>query len=203
MRLISVNIGLPQEVEIKGQPVLTGIYKSPTQNRVWLSKLSLAGDGQADLKVHGGKHQAAYSYPFEHYAHWQSVLGRESFTYGTFGENFTVTGLLEESVWVGDVLQIGGAIEQVTQPRLPCFKFGHRIGQPDLLKEFLQSGRSGFYLRVLAEGDVGAGDAIKFLGLQKLGEGNSALLRRTLEISSLAPLLRRDLEARLTTLTPD
>ncbi len=214
MKLLSVNIALPQEVEINGKPVLTGIYKTPTQNRVWLGKLTLAGDGQADLSVHGGEHQAAYSYPFEHYAHWQAVLGREPFPYGMFGENFTVSGLLEDAVCVGDIWQIGGAVVQVTMPRLPCFKFGHKIGQPTILKEFLHSGRSGFYHRVLTEGEVGAGDAITLLernsaaitvrtalGLQRLGEGDTALLRRVLDIPSLAPTLRHDLEARLAKVT--
>lgn len=210
MKLISVNIGLPQEVEINGKPVLTGIYKTPTPNRLRLGRLTLVGDGQADLTVHGGEHQAAYSYPVEHYAHWESVLQRAPLAHGSFGENFTISGLLEDDVCVGDIWQVGGAVVQVTLPRLPCFKFGHRIGRPDILKEFLHSGRSGFYHRVLAEGEVGAGDVITVLerdpvgltiraalGLQKLGEGDDVLLRRALKIESLAPLLRRDIEARL------
>lgn len=210
MQLISVNIGLPQDVEINGKVVSTGIYKQPTSARVWLGKLGLTGDGQADLTVHGGEYQAAYAYPFEHYPHWQHTLGREPFGFGTFGENLTVSGLLEDHVCVGDRLRIGGAVVQVTLPRLPCFKFGHRIGQPDILKEFLHSGRSGFYLRVLEEGEVGAGDSIAVLdrdpagisirtalGLQKLGEGDTALLEKALAIPSLAPPLRRDLEKRL------
>lgn len=210
MKLLSVNVALPQEVEINGKPVLTGIYKLPVEGRIWLGKLGLAGDGQADLTVHGGEHQAAYSYPHEHYAHWQAVLGRESLPYGTFGENFTISGLLGEEACVGDILRIGGAVVQVTLPRLPCFKFGHKIGRPDILKEFLHSGRSGFYHRVLSEGDVGAGDAIELLeraaagitvrtvlGLQRLGEGDGETLRRTLAIPSLAPSLRHELAARL------
>lgn len=210
MKLLSVNVALPQEVEINGKPVSTGIYKLPVPGRIWLGKLGLAGDGQADLTVHGGEHQAAYSYPFEHYAHWQSVLGRESFPHGTFGENFTVTGLLEDEVCVGDILRIGDAVVQVTLPRLPCFKFAHKIGEPTILKEFLQSGRSGFYHRVLTEGEVGAGDAIELLqrdsagvtirsalGMQRLGEGDPETLRRALGIPSLAPGLKRDLEKRL------
>jgi MOSC domain-containing protein YiiM len=210
MKLLSVNVALPREVEINGRPVLTGIYKEPVANRVWLGKLTLAGDGQADLTVHGGEHQAAYAYPSEHYAHWKSVLDREALPFGTFGENFTVSGLLEDGVCVGDILAIGEAKVQVTLPRLPCFKFGHKIGQPAIIKEFLQSGRSGFYLRVLQEGEVGAGDELAVLerdpsgitiravlGLQRLGEGDAELLRTALQIPSLAPLLRRDLEARL------
>jgi len=209
MKLISVNIALPREVEINGRPVSTGIYKLPAPGRVWLGRLGLAGDGQADLTVHGGEHQAAYSYPFEHYAHWQTVLGRDPFPCGTFGENFTISGLLEDDVCVGDILQIGSAVVQVTLPRLPCFKFGHKIGEPGILKEFLQSGRSGFYHRVLTGGEVGSGDPMAIthrdpagisvrtaLGLQRLGEGDAGLLRRALAIPTLAPLLRKDLEKR-------
>jgi MOSC domain-containing protein YiiM len=210
MQLISVNIALPQEIEINGKLVSTGIYKVPALDRVWLGKLSLTGDGQADLTVHGGEHQAAYSYPVEHYGHWQTVLSRDTLPCGTFGENFTTSGLLEEQVCVGDILRIGGAIVQVTLPRLPCFKFAHKVGRPAILKEFLQSGRSGFYLRVLTEGEVGSGDAITFierdpvgitvrtaLGLQRLGEGDVEMLHRALSIPSLAPPLRVDLEKRL------
>lgn len=210
MKLISVNIALPQDIETNGKTVSTGIYKLPAPGRVWLGKLGLTGDGQADLTVHGGEHQAAYSYPFEHYAHWQAALGREPFPFGTFGENFTISGLLEDDVCVGDVLQIGGATLQITLPRLPCFKFGHKIGDPGILKDFLQSGRSGFYLRVLSEGEVGAGDTITIsqrdpaaisirtaLGMQRLGEGDADLMQRALAIPSLAPLLRHDLEKRL------
>jgi MOSC domain-containing protein YiiM len=210
MKLLSVNVALPQEIEINGKPVLTGIYKLPVAGRVWLGKLSLAGDGQADLTVHGGEHQAAYAYPFEHHAHWQTVLERDALPPGTFGENFTTSGLLETEVNVGDVFQIGAAVVQATFPRLPCFKFGHKIGRPALIKEFLHSGYSGFYLRVLTEGEVGAGDDIAVLrrdpagisirdalGLQRLGEGDAAKLRRALSIESLAPGLRHDFEKRL------
>ena len=214
MKLLSINVAMPQTVEINGKPVLTGIYKQPVAGRVHLGRLGLAGDGQADLTVHGGEHQAVYSYPIEHYAHWQEVLQAAALPLGTFGENFTISGWLEEAVCVGDIWQVGDAQLQVTLPRLPCFKFGHKVGKPDILKEFLHSGRSGFYHRVLTEGLVGAGDKIKLvqrdpagltvrmaLGLQKLGEGDEPLLRRALQIPSLAPVLRRDLTARLTGVT--
>lgn len=214
MKLMSLNIALPQTVEINGKPVRTGIYKQPVAGRVRLGRLGLVGDGQADHTVHGGEHQAVYSYPIEHYAHWQQVLQSAALPFGTFGENFTISGWLEETVCVGDIWQIGAAQIQVTLPRLPCFKFGHKVGQPDILKEFLHSGHSGFYHRVLTEGLVGAGDEIKLvqrdsagltvrmaLGLQKLGEGDEALVRRALQIPSLSPVLRRDLTARLTEAT--
>lgn len=214
MKLLSINIVLPQTVGINGKPVLTGIYKQPVAGRVRLGRLGLAGDGQADLTVHGGEHQAVYSYPIEHYAHWQQVLQSAALPFGTFGENFTISGGLEETVCVGDIWQIGDAQIQVTLPRLPCFKFGHKVGKPDILKEFLHSGRSGFYHRVLAEGLVGVGDEIKLvqrdpagitvrmaLGMQKLGEGDEPLLRRALQIPSLSPVLQRDLTARLAAAT--
>lgn len=164
--------------------------------------------------MHGGFHQAVYSYPLEHYKHWQSRLNLSDLIFGSFGENFTVTGLLEDEICVGDILQIGsaqtGAVVQVTMPRIPCFKFGHKIGRPEVLDEFLRSGRSEFYQRVLTEGEVGAGDAITLLErdpqgisirnslcLQKLEEGDHALLERALQVKSLTPLLRRIFEGRL------
>ena len=194
--------------------MLTGIYKIPATGRVWLTKLHLVGDGQADHTVHGGEHQAAYCYPVEHYVYWQDRLNLTDLPYGTFGENFTITGLLEEDICLGDILQIGdahtGVIVQVTMPRIPCFKFGDKIGFPDILDEFLYSGKSGFYLRVLKTGEVAAGDSITVierdpqaidirsaLGMQKLGEGNAELLERALNVQSLAPLLRQTFEQRL------
>ena len=214
MKLLSVNISPTKLVEINGQQVLTGIYKTPVQGRIWLSKLTLIGDGQADTSVHGGEHQAAYCYPFEHYAYWQYRLKIPNLAYGTFGENFTVSGLLEEDVCMGDILQIGnaktGAIVQITMPRIPCFKFGHKIGHPDILDEFLKCGKSGFYLRVIQTGEVSANDPISVierdaqaisirtaLGLQKLGEGDTPLLKRALSVTSITPLLKQIFEARL------
>ena len=181
MQLISVNTATPTLVEINGIQVNTGIYKKPQSGKIWLSKSNLAGDGQADLTVHGGEFQAVYSYPVEHYAYWQKVLDKSTLPYGTFGENFTVSDLLEDDVYVGDVFSVGSAVIQATMPRIPCFKFGHKIGKPDILPMFLHSGRSGFYHKVIEEGEVGAGDAIHrldrpahsisirmALGLQKL-----------------------------------
>ena len=214
MKLLSVNISPTKMVQINGQQVPTGIYKTPVQGCVRLGKLTLAGDSQADTRVHGGEHQAAYCYPFEHYAYWQYRLKMPNLAYGTFGENFTVAGLLEENICIGDILQIGdaktGAVVQVTMPRTPCFKFGHKIGRPDILKEFLNSEKSGFYLRVIQAGVVEANDPINIierdpqaisirstLGMQKLGEGDSVLLQRALKVASLAPLLKKIFEARL------
>jgi MOSC domain-containing protein YiiM len=210
MKILSINIARPSAVEINGRSVMTGINKQPVSGAIWLRTLGFEGDGQADLTVHGGEEQAAYSYPWEHYAHWQGKLGRLApLPFGTFGENLTITGLMETEVCIGDVYRFGGARVQVTAPRLPCFKFGHKIGSPEILKDFLLSGFSGFYQRVLEEGKVVVGDDIVLvdrdpaaitvravLGLQRLGEGDSELWRRVLAIPSLAPRLRHNLEKR-------
>ena len=214
MQLLSINVALPRTLLIEGKPVRTGIYKEPVNGPVPLGCLGLLGDDQADHTVHGGEHQAVYGYPFEHYAYWQEYLGAAPLAFGTFGENFTTSGLLETEVDIGDVFQIGSAFIQATAPRLPCFKFGHKIGRPDILKDFLQSGRCGFYFRVLREGVVTGGAPIepvrkashgisirRALGLQKLGEGDADELRRALEIENLNPLLRKDFEQRLNKLT--
>lgn len=214
MKLMSVNVGMPTQVEINGNLVKTGIYKTPQTGKVWLGKTNLTGDGQADLTVHGGEFQAAYSYPVEHYSYWEKTLGKSSLSYGMFGENFTVSGMLEDEVYVGDTFAISEAIVEATMPRIPCFKFGHRIGQPDILEKFLASGRSGFYHRVIQEGYVQAGDQIqrlshdpnsitirRALGLQKLEEGDIEAIEHALRIKQLPPLLRQVYQQRLTLLT--
>lgn len=161
-RLLSVNVSLPKPVEDEGGIVWTGIFKEPVEGRVALRRLNLDGDGQADLAVHGGPDKAVYAYPAEHYDHWRVELGRE-LPFGQFGENFTVTGMLEADTSIGDVYRVGTAVVQVTQPRTPCFKLGIRMGDRRFLKPFLASGRTGFYLRVLEEGEVGAGDPIELV----------------------------------------
>lgn len=210
MKLVSINVGMPKLVEINGNQVKTGIYKTPQNGKVWLGKTQLDGDGQADLTVHGGEFQAAYSYPLEHYAYWEKFLGREKLPFGTFGENFTVSGWLEHEVYVGDTFTIGEAVIEATMPRIPCFKFGHKIGMPDILPTFLASGRSGFYHRVLQEGFVQAGDPIvrithnpnsisirQALGMQKLDEGDVEALQHALTIQQLPPLLRSVYQQRI------
>ncbi|MDO8706473.1 MAG: MOSC domain-containing protein [Sulfuricaulis sp.] len=161
MTLISINVGLPREMTHGGQAIRTGIFKAPVAGAVFLHCLNLDGDGQADLRVHGGADKAVYVYPHEHYAFWAGELGRDGFPYGQFGENFTVEGLLEEAVNIGDVFRIGAARVQVTQPRTPCFKFGIRMGDENFPARFAAANRTGFYLRVLQEGKVVAGDIIK------------------------------------------
>lgn len=160
MRLVSVNVGRPRPVPYRDGVVSTGIYKDPVAGPVWVRRLNLEGDGQADLKVHGGEHKAVYAYPFEHYAFWSRELRRNDLGYGQFGENLTVEGLLEEQVHIGDVYRIGAALLQVSQPRSPCFKLGLRMGDAGFVARFAAANRTGFYLCVLEEGRVQVGDAI-------------------------------------------
>jgi MOSC domain-containing protein YiiM len=159
-RLVSIQVGQPRAVQHMGREVLTGIYKLPVEGPVMVRRLNLDGDRQADLTVHGGVDKAVYCYPSEHYPTWQEELGRE-LPYGTFGENLTVAGLLETNLHIGDVLGIGDALLQISQPRLPCFKLGIKIGDQRFLKRFQESGRSGFYCRVLQEGLIEAGQPIE------------------------------------------
>jgi len=159
-RILSVNVGLPREVEWEGRTVRTSIFKEPVQGSVHVARLNLDGDRQADLTVHGGVHKAVYGYPSEHYAFWRSELPDHEFPWGAFGENLTTEGLLEEQVHIGDRFRVGTAELVVTQPRMPCYKLGIRHGRPDMVKRFLASRRSGFYFSVAAEGRVEAGDPV-------------------------------------------
>ena len=163
MKLISVNVGLPREVTWKGRTVTTGIFKKPISGTVRLRKLNLDGDRQADLSVHGGPEKAVYAYPSEHYANWRDELERNDLSWGMFGENFTTEGILENQTNIGDKFRIGSALVMVTQPRMPCYKLGIKFGRDDMLKLFLTSLRSGFYLSVLEEGEVSAGDEFKLV----------------------------------------
>jgi MOSC domain-containing protein YiiM len=163
MRLVSLNIGLPQEVTWHGTIVTTGIFKHPVEGRVVLRTLNLDGDRQADLTVHGGEFKAVYSYPLEHYDYWRKALPGVALPMGSFGENFTTEGLLEDSAHLGDRFAIGSAELVVTQPRLPCYKLGVRFQSDDMVKRFLLSGRMGFYFAVTREGEVGAGDEIRVI----------------------------------------
>ena len=160
MRLVSVNTGLPRDVIWHGRTVTTGIYKAPVEGRIPVRRLNLDGDRQADLSVHGGKDKAVYCYPIEHYAFWRNALAGRDVPIAAFGENFTTEGLLEGSTCVGDELAVGSARFVVTQPRMPCYKLGVRFELDDMVKRFLASARSGFYLAVTLEGDVGAGDGV-------------------------------------------
>src|SRR5262249_49365552 len=139
MKLVSVNRGLPREVEWRGGTVTTSIYKEPVEGRVFLRTLNLDGDRQADLTVHGGGGKAIYCYPVEHYEYWKAELPGRLLPMGSFGENFTVAGLAEDSIYIGDRFLIGSAELTVTQPRLPCYKLGIRFESDDMVKRFLRS----------------------------------------------------------------
>ncbi|MHA1600332.1 MAG: MOSC domain-containing protein, partial [Alphaproteobacteria bacterium] len=158
MKILSVNVSLPKKITHNGRTVTTGIFKEPVDGRVVLRSLNLDGDGQADLIGHGGEYKAAYVYTFENYEYWENELGRTDFTYGQFGENLTVEGMLDNAIHVGDVFRVGGALVEVTQPRVPCFKLGIKMGIEGFEHVLLSSNRIGFYFRVLEEGVVGAGD---------------------------------------------
>lgn len=210
MKLISVNVGLPREVNWRGKTVRTSIWKEPVRGRVRVSRLNLAGDEQSDLSVHGGSDKAVYAYPSAHYPYWNSQLGSTDLPWGSFGENFTIEGLLEDQVQVGGVVRAGSAEFVVTQPRMPCFKLGIRFDRPDMVKRFLQSRRIGFYLAVLREGDVGAGDSIEYADPQDTGltitdivnlyafdSENQELLRRASELPALPGSWREYFRQRL------
>jgi MOSC domain-containing protein YiiM len=161
VKIVSISCGLPRDVPWHGITVTTGIFKQPVQGRIPLRTLNLDGDRQADLSVHGGKDKAVYCYPVEHYDYWVEQLQGMDLPMGSFGENFTTRGLLEDVVHLGDRFSVGSAEVVVTQPRLPCYKLGVKFDSHDMVKRFLASGRSGFYVAVSKEGEVGAGDAIK------------------------------------------
>ena len=159
MRVVSVNVGLPREVVWKRRTVSTGIFKEPVVGRIKVRQLNLDGDRQADLTVHGGPEKAIYVYPAEYYAYWRKEFPEMELPFGMFGENFTVEGL-DERVNIGDQFSIGSTKVMVTQPRMPCYKLGIKFQRDDILKRFLTSGLTGFYLSVLQEGEVETGDAI-------------------------------------------
>ena len=164
MKVISVCVGLPEIVQTSEDGfVTTAIFKKPMEGRVRVGQLNLAGDRQADLSVHGGPSKSVYVYPGEHYEKWLTEIPGHRFETANFGENLTTAGLLETDVFIGDKFRIGTAEFAVTEPRMPCYKLGIRFGRKDILRRFLQSRRSGFYLTVLKTGDLEAGDDIELL----------------------------------------
>ena len=210
MKLLSVNVSLPQEITVKGKMVRTGIFKAPVEGRAKVATLNIAGDGQADLMGHGGAFRAVYVYSFDNYAYWEHELGRRDFSFGQFGENLTVEGMGDEEVHVGDTFRIGTVIFQVTQPRVPCYKLAIKMGVEGFYNQILESGRLGFYFRVLEEGDVGAGDVIEKTKVDPIGmtiidvnklmyydKDNLEEARRSLEIEALSPGWRTTFEARI------
>ncbi len=198
MKVVSVNVGLPKTVQWRDQPVTTGIFKSPVEGPVALRKHNLDGDQQADLSVHGGPTKAVYVYPTQHYTYWREELPDVELGWGHFGENFTVDGMDEESVFIGDEFSVGTTRLVVTEPRMPCFKLSIRFGRADMPKRFLQSQRTGFYFGVVEEGQVQAGDALERLSKHPDGltvadvtslytteRGNIALLKKAISVTAL------------------
>ncbi|TDN58931.1 MOSC and FAD-binding oxidoreductase domain-containing protein [Paraburkholderia sp. BL10I2N1] len=209
-RLLSVNVGLPRDIEWKGRTVHTGIWKSPVSGRCRAGRLNLDGDGQGDLAGHGGEQRAVFVYQIESYRHWQEQLKRNDFVYGQFGENFTIEGMPDSAVCIGDRYQIGNALFEVTQPRVTCYRVGMRMNEPRMPALLTSSGRPGFYFRVLQEGAVGAGDKIVKVGEAKeritVAEINALLyspnhphdrLERALRIEALSSGWRWSFEALL------
>ena len=209
-RLLSVNVGLPRDIEWQGKTVHTAVWKTPVEGRRMARRLNIDGDGQGDLAGHGGEHRAVFVYQIESYRYWQNQLGRDDFTYGQFGENFTVEGLTDTEVCIGDHYRIGDALLEVTQPRVTCYRVGIRMNEPRMAALLVSHGRPGFYFRVLEEGEVGAGDEIVKVneGPQRVtvAEINALLylpghpasgLERALRIPTLSAGWRTSLEALL------
>jgi ferredoxin-NADP reductase/MOSC domain-containing protein YiiM/ferredoxin len=205
-----VNVGLPRDIEWRGRTVHTGIWKDPVRGRCRVGRFNLEGDGQGDLAGHGGEQRAVFVYQSESYRYWQEQLKRTDFVYGQFSENFTIEGLPDDVVCIGDRYQIGSALFEVTQPRVTCYRVGIRLNDPRMPALLTSSGRPGFYFRVLQEGEVGAGDEIVKVGEAKermtVAEINALLysphhprdrLERALRIEALSPGWRSSFEALL------
>jgi MOSC domain-containing protein YiiM len=167
MKVLSVNVGLPRKVLFNGQTITTAIFKDPVKGPVMLRKINLDGDKQADLTVHGGVDKAVYSYPAEHYDYWRKQYPNIDIIWGMFGENFTTEGLMEDTVNIGDQVQIGSAKIVATQPRMPCYKLGVRFGIMEIIRRFLSSGRPGIYFKVLKQGEVKTDDKIEIIEKDK------------------------------------
>jgi MOSC domain-containing protein YiiM/ferredoxin-NADP reductase len=209
-RLLSVNVGLPRDIAWKGRTVHTAIWKEPVRGRCRVGRLNLDGDGQGDLAGHGGEQRAVFVYQIESYRYWHEQLRRTDFVHGQFGENFTIEGLPDDAVCIGDRYQIGSALFEVTQPRVTCYRVGIRMNEARMPALLTSSGRPGFYFRVLQEGEVGAGDEIVKVGEARVrmtvAEINALLyspdhardrLERALRIDALSPGWRASFEAML------
>jgi len=159
-RLVSINVGLPREITWQGRAIFTGIWKESVAGPRTVRRLNVDGDGQGDLSGHGGEHRAVFVYQLESYRYWQEQMRRDDFTYGQFGENFTVEGLADDEVCIGDRYRIGSALFEVSQPRVTCYRVGVRMDEPRMAALLVAHGRPGFYFRVLEEGEVRAGDDV-------------------------------------------
>jgi MOSC domain-containing protein YiiM len=214
-RVVSCNVGKPVLARSPSGTVLTGIFKYPVQGIVKVGRLNLDGDQQADLTVHGGFHKAVYAYPSEHYEYWREQLPHTDLPWGMFGENLTTEGLLESGVYIGDRYRIGSALLQVTQPRMPCFKLALKFNRPEMVKRFWASGRSGFYLSVVEEGELRQENPIELVARGEPAVSIAEVLklyrhrapeRTDLERALAAPLSsewKTELRERLWTLPPE
>ena len=210
-RLVSVNVGMPREITWQGRTVFTGIWKEPVTGPRTVRRLNVDGDGQGDLKGHGGEHRAVYVYQLDSYRYWQEQMHRDDFAFGQFGENFTVEGLGDDEVCIGDRYRIGSALFEVSQPRVTCYRLGIRMDEPRMAALLVAHGRPGFYLRVLEEGDVQAGDDVVKIApgpeamtvadvnalLYLAGHHDVGQLRRALRIPALSPGWQASLQALL------
>ena len=209
MKLISINVGQPREVDWKGRLYTTGIFKFPVDGPISLRKLNLDGDQQVDLSVHGGPDRAVYAYPSEHYGFWQAELNQQMIPWGNFGENFTTAGLLEDDVRIGDQIRFGSAVLTPTQPRMPCVKLAIRFGDALMTKRFMDTERSGFYMAVVEEGTVAANDEIEIISRAQdsmtvvelrriyLAKDDPAAIRRVLSLPALSQDWREQFQKRL------
>lgn len=210
MKVLSINLSKPIEIDYQGRKLSTGIYKNPVNNSVAATKLGLEGDGQADRNNHGGADKAIYIYSIENYRYWEQTLSRSQLPYGQFGENLTVEGMADEQINIGDIFAIGTVRAQVTQPRVPCFKLGIKMEMTKFPKMFINSGRVGFYLRVLKEGVINPHDPVTVveedaakLSIQEAmlallkGPRRQAVIKKALGIDALSKAWRDDLEKRL------
>jgi len=210
VKLLSLNISRPHIVTYRGKQIRTGIFKEPVSSRVMLRQLNLDGDGQADLRVHGGESKAVYAYPSEHYEFWRGEFPEMKLPWGMFGENFTTVGLFEREVCIGDRFRIGEAEVMVTEPRLPCSKLAMKFQRDDIIERFLQSRHTGFYCAVVKEGFVKAGDKIERLSrdenkvsvddivrLHSFERDDAETLRRAIKVEALPKYWRNRFEQQL------
>jgi MOSC domain-containing protein YiiM len=210
MEIVALCVSKPKTIVDHGREISTGIYKSSVDGPRMVRRTNIDGDGQADLTVHGGPHKAVYAFPAEHYHFYQESLGQTGFEYGHFGENLTLTGLLETDVYIGDRYQMGQALLEVSQPRSPCFKFGIKMGSREAIKTCLTSAKTGFYLRVVEEGNVKAGDKVELMfrdrnalnveavhRLYYFDKQNIAGLKQAASCAALAPSFKDEFVERL------
>lgn len=203
MKVVSVNVGLPQRHFWHDRDVLTSIFKSPVNGPVMMYRLNLEGDRQSDLENHGGRNKAVYAYPAEHYPLWRNELECADLPWGAFGENLTIEGIREDETYIGDHFRVGQALLMVTQPRIPCYKLNLRLNRGDMIKRFLASNRSGIYFSVVEEGAIAAGEPVERIQVDRAkisvveinravadGDANVSIMQRAVQHKVLPSGLR-------------